>query len=54
MGKRLGLTVGPFVISSFLQAVLFVCEAELTDLYDHDYVFVEFKWKAAAILDETS
>ena len=41
----LGLAVGLVVISSFLPAVLFVWEEELTDLYYHDFVFVESNGK---------
>lgn len=37
----LGLAVGIVVIFSFLPAALFVWEKELTDLYYHDYIFVE-------------
>jgi len=37
----LGLATGLVVISSFLPAALFVWERELTDLYYHDYIFVE-------------
>ncbi|MCF0074948.1 PepSY domain-containing protein [Dyadobacter sp. CY261] len=37
----LGLAVGIVVVCSFLPAALFVWEKELTDLYYHDYIFVE-------------
>jgi uncharacterized iron-regulated membrane protein len=37
----LGLAVGLVVVASFLPAALFVWEKELTDLYYHDYIFVE-------------
>lgn len=41
----LGLAVGIVVIFSFLPAALFVWEKELTDLYYHDYIFVEANGK---------